>query len=102
MPVLRTCRLGTSPGLDDLSSGDKSVNVGGMRYAVFAMSLLVSGQQGQWTSTVEQVAALVEQEYVDAAAATRIATALRGDLKQGRFDAAKSPAELAQALTRDL
>src|SRR5690349_8250709 len=73
-----------------------------MRYAVWAMSLLISIQQGQWTSTVEQVATLVEQEYVDATAATRIATALRADLHKGRYDAAKSPSELAQMLTRDL
>ncbi|MBI3049612.1 MAG: S41 family peptidase [Acidobacteria bacterium] len=51
---------------------------------------------------VAEIAAIVEREYVDAAAAARIASVLRQRLQEGAYTAAASPDTLAAQLNRDL
>jgi len=57
---------------------------------------------GTVAATVHAVADLVNREYADAAAAPRIADALRRRLDNGEFASITTPQALATALTRDL
>jgi retinol-binding protein 3 len=51
---------------------------------------------------VESLAEIVAREYFDADVARRIASSLRQGLASGRYDAARTPDELASLLTRHL
>lgn len=52
--------------------------------------------------TVESIATLVRDEYVDPDVASAVAASLRARLAQGRYDRVRSAPALAEQLTRDL
>lgn len=67
-----------------------------------ALAIGLLSPQRQWSKQVEQIATLIETEYVDASKAKQIAFAIRDAVRAGRYDRASSARELAETLTADL